>query len=94
MSDRDKGAEIMALRHQITVLERQLDSLGHCSSPATGRCSRCRIDPAARRTAEPVFDWTQLTIQVHYRSNEATLKVVYLPTRCPWNCGTCSAEFS
>ena len=32
----------------------------------------CRIHPAARRTAEPVFDWTQLTIQVHYRSNEAT----------------------
>ncbi|MER7792792.1 hypothetical protein [Streptomyces sp. NPDC097640] len=24
MSDRDKGAEILALRHRITVLERQL----------------------------------------------------------------------
>ncbi|MEU0807462.1 hypothetical protein [Streptomyces sp. NPDC005970] len=27
MSDRDKDAEILALRHQITVLERQLDGV-------------------------------------------------------------------
>jgi putative transposase len=29
VSDRDKDIEILALRHQITVLERQLGELGH-----------------------------------------------------------------
>lgn len=37
MSDREKDAEILALRHQITVLERQLGKNRVRSLPATGR---------------------------------------------------------
>lgn len=50
MSDRDKDAEILALRHQITVLERQPVGI----DPAPGRCTYRRwtwdipfIQPAA-----------------------------------------------
>ncbi|MFF2502454.1 hypothetical protein ACFVTY_03560 [Streptomyces sp. NPDC058067] len=39
MSDRDKNAEILALRHQFTVLERQLGTDPGCDSHRrTGRC--------------------------------------------------------
>ncbi|MEU0929960.1 hypothetical protein [Streptomyces malaysiensis] len=38
MSDRDKDAEILALRHQITVLEHQLGKKKPGSARATG-CS-------------------------------------------------------
>jgi hypothetical protein len=37
ISDRDKVVEILALRHQITVLERQLGKTRPRFSPATGR---------------------------------------------------------
>jgi hypothetical protein len=49
MSDRDKDVEILALRHQITVLERQLgkekvrfdgtDRAVYCRSRGSGSCS-------------------------------------------------------
>jgi hypothetical protein len=35
-SDRDKDAEILALRHQITLLERQLSGSESCSIRGTG----------------------------------------------------------
>ncbi|MEU4219418.1 hypothetical protein AB0F10_29225, partial [Actinoplanes sp. NPDC026623] len=40
MSDRDKDAEILALRHQIMVFERQLHGEGSGSLPRTGRGRR------------------------------------------------------
>jgi putative transposase len=47
MSDRDKDTEILALRHQITVLERRLGKKRPQFDPAIGRsrrrcCIRCR----------------------------------------------------
>lgn len=39
MSDRAKDAEILALRHQIMVLERRLHGQRLRFTPPTGRCS-------------------------------------------------------
>ncbi|WP_367129324.1 hypothetical protein [Saccharothrix sp. HUAS TT1] len=45
MSDRDKDTEILALRHQLTILERQSATPVRGSPPATGHSSRrCRTD--------------------------------------------------
>lgn len=41
VSDHAKGAEILALRHQITVLERQLDPERGKFAPMTGPSSPC-----------------------------------------------------
>ena len=38
MSDRDEDTEILALRHQITVLERQLGQTGPRFSPGDRAC--------------------------------------------------------
>lgn len=40
MSDRDEDTGILALRHQITVFERQLGTPGHGFRPATERSTR------------------------------------------------------
>ncbi|MFD3558172.1 hypothetical protein ACFWVU_00650 [Streptomyces sp. NPDC058686] len=45
MSDRDKDAEILALRHQITVLERQL---AHRPRPVHRALQQGQIPPIAR----------------------------------------------
>lgn len=37
MSDRNKDIEILTLRHQISVLQRQLGATGPDSNPQTGR---------------------------------------------------------
>jgi hypothetical protein len=50
MSDRDKDTEIPALRHQITVLERNSETPAHGSPPATGHSSRhCCTDSRSPR---------------------------------------------
>lgn len=36
MTDRDKDAEILALRHQLTVIRRQIDMPTHLARPRTG----------------------------------------------------------
>ncbi|GAB3849665.1 hypothetical protein ACFPIJ_28725 [Dactylosporangium cerinum] len=48
MSDRAKDAEILALRHQIMILERQLGGAKVQSPPLIGRCSPrcCTSSPA------------------------------------------------
>ena len=50
MSDRDKDVEILALRHQITILERHLGRDRPQFSPETGRSSRhcCTDFPSPR----------------------------------------------
>jgi hypothetical protein len=48
MTDRDKDAEIMALRHQIMILQRQLHGQRIRFTPRTGRCSpHCCTDSPA-----------------------------------------------
>ncbi|WP_447007250.1 hypothetical protein ACRAKI_12605 [Saccharothrix isguenensis] len=50
MSDRDKDTEILSLRHQITVLERQLGDARPRFSPPTGPSSRhCCTDSRRKR---------------------------------------------
>ena len=49
VSDREKDAEILALRHQITVLERQLDT------------TRPRFSPADRAFLAPCFTGSRAT---------------------------------
>jgi hypothetical protein len=48
MTDRDKDAEIMALRHQIMILQRRLHGQRIRFTPRTGRCSpHCCTDSPA-----------------------------------------------
>jgi hypothetical protein len=48
MSDRAKDAEILALRHQVMILQRQLHGQKIHFTPLTGRCSpRCCTDSPA-----------------------------------------------
>jgi hypothetical protein len=49
VSDRAKDAEILALRHQVMILERQLHGQKIRFTPSTGRCSPpcCTDSPAA-----------------------------------------------
>jgi len=41
MNDRDKDIEILALRHQINVLQRQLGAARPDSNPRTEHCWQC-----------------------------------------------------
>jgi putative transposase len=53
VSDRDKHAEILALRHQITVLERQLGRTGPRFSPA----DRAFLAALLHRLPRHVLGW-------------------------------------
>ena len=48
MSDRDKDAEILALRHQTTVLERHLRGERVLVGCSAARCTRL-VDPVSNR---------------------------------------------
>ncbi|GAA3465413.1 hypothetical protein ACFFSW_25505 [Saccharothrix longispora] len=54
MSNQDKDTEILALQHQITILERQLATPVRGSPPATARSSRhCRTTPGRHPPSAP-----------------------------------------
>lgn len=64
MSDRDKDAEILALRHQITVLERQLGGVRVRSLRATGRPGeRAFLAALLRRLPLPVLRRVRLLVR-------------------------------
>src|SRR5262249_9619664 len=52
ISDRAKDAEILALRHQVMVLERQLHGQKPRFTPLTGRSSRPAAPPPPRRATQ------------------------------------------
>lgn len=61
MTDREKDVEILALRHQLTVLQRQLGDQRPNSDPRTGRSSlRSSRHWPARVCADSGF-WSVLT---------------------------------
>jgi hypothetical protein len=56
MSDRAKDAEILALRYQLTVLKRQLQSLARASCPLIAQLP-ARSDAAQERRAGKIPSW-------------------------------------